>query len=158
MSRIHSEASAVMDARPAEVYALIADYRNGHPRMLPKEHFRDLVVEQGGVGADTVITFTTIAGGRQMHFRMRISEPELGRVIAENDTASDLVTTFTITPVDGGARTQVVIATDQETSKGLRGLIERLLVPSMLKGIYNKELKQLADVLSDKRGGSVSAD
>ncbi len=45
-------ASADMDAPPDRVYAIIADYHNGHPHILPKQ-FRNLTVEKGGVGAGT---------------------------------------------------------------------------------------------------------
>jgi hypothetical protein len=40
--------SAVIPARRECVYALIANYQDGHPRILPKQ-FSNLVVEQGGV-------------------------------------------------------------------------------------------------------------
>jgi hypothetical protein len=47
-------ASAHIAAAPAQVYAIIANYREGHPRILPKE-FSGLTVEQGGIGAGTII-------------------------------------------------------------------------------------------------------
>jgi len=49
-------ASASLPAPPERVYRLIADYRDCHPRILPK-HFSSLTVEKGGVGAGTVIRF-----------------------------------------------------------------------------------------------------
>jgi hypothetical protein len=54
MQTVHTEVSAVIDAPPAEVYAIFADYRNAHPQVLPKPYFGDLVVEKGGNGAGTV--------------------------------------------------------------------------------------------------------
>jgi hypothetical protein len=39
--------SAVIPARRERVYALIANYHDGHPRIVP-EQFSGLVVEQGG--------------------------------------------------------------------------------------------------------------
>ncbi|GAC1465481.1 MAG: hypothetical protein PVSMB2_32120 [Ktedonobacteraceae bacterium] len=51
MRQIHVKEVAVLDARPEDVYATIADYRNGHPHIIPKESLYDLQVEQGGYGA-----------------------------------------------------------------------------------------------------------
>ncbi len=52
MGQISVKAEAVLEAPSEEVYATIADYRQGHPNMLPKELY-DLQVEQGGYGAGT---------------------------------------------------------------------------------------------------------
>ena len=48
-------ASAVIHAPAADLYAIIADYERGHPRILPKPPFVSLAVEEGGIGAGTVI-------------------------------------------------------------------------------------------------------
>jgi hypothetical protein len=150
MATIHSEASAIINAKAETIYTIISDYRNEHAKMLPPEYFRDLVVEAGGKGEGTIITFTTHVGGQDQHFRMRITEPQPGRVLAENDTASSMVTTFTLTPLDDGNQTRVQIASDRDPGKGLRGIIEKMMVPQILTGIYEKQLRQLADVVSAK--------
>jgi len=49
-------ASAVVPARRERVYSLIANYRDGHPRIVPQQ-FSGMVGEQGGIGAGTVIRF-----------------------------------------------------------------------------------------------------
>src|SRR5436190_6741489 len=123
MSKIHSEATALIDARAEDIYAIISDYKNGHPLILPKEHFRDLVVEEGGKGEGTVIRFVTRAGGQDRRFHVRITEPAPGRVLEEHDLDSDLVTTFTVTPTGEGKQTRVQIATEQSPSKGLRRMV-----------------------------------
>src|SRR5829696_305134 len=102
MARIHAESSAIIDAPQAEVYALISDYREGHPRILPREHFSDLKVEEGGQGAGTVITFVAAVGGTKQTMRGRVAEPEPGRILTENYTTSSMVTSFTVDPVEGG--------------------------------------------------------
>jgi hypothetical protein len=53
------QVSASADVRaPAEkVYAILADYRHGHPQIVPRPPFGLLEVEQGGYGAGTVIRF-----------------------------------------------------------------------------------------------------
>ena len=72
-------ASAVIPARRERVYSLISNYKDGHPRILPKQ-FSSLVVEQGGVGAGTVIRFQMSLLGRKQTFRAAITEPEPGHL------------------------------------------------------------------------------
>ena len=76
MPRVSTERSAVIPARPEVVYGIIADYRNGHPNILPRRYFGELIVEQGGIGAGTVINFTTHVLGNTRHFKHTVSEPE----------------------------------------------------------------------------------
>ncbi len=92
---------------PAELaYRCIADYRTHHPRFLPPA-FSDFHVEQGGVGAGTVHSFQLTAGGRTRTYRMRVEEPEPGRVLTESDTGSSLVTTWTVTPEGRDCRVRI---------------------------------------------------
>ena len=125
-----------------EVYAILADYRTHHPHILPTGTFKSLVVEEGGTGAGTVFTAELSAFGRSQHFRMRVSEPEPGRVLAESDLASDLVTTFTVTPVDP-KRCTVTIATQWTPASGLAGWFEKVSTPPFLRRVYHEELAQL---------------
>ena len=55
MAQITLKAAAVLNARPEDIYATIADYQHGHPDILPKDRLYDLQVEQGGYGAGTII-------------------------------------------------------------------------------------------------------
>lgn len=146
MSRsTRASAAQVVDARPDVVYHILSDYRTHHPRILPKPAFQSLVVEKGGVGAGTVIKVGMKVGGRIHSFRMDVSEPQPGRVLAERDVDSGAVTTFTVTPQDGGARAHVEIATEWPRKRGLKGFIERIVNPMVVKPLYRKELAQLAD-------------
>src|SRR5215813_13655906 len=91
-------ASATIPARRERVYSLIANYRDGHPRILPKQ-FKNLVVEQGGIGAGTVIRFQMSVFGKLQTFRASITEPEPGRTLVETDLDTNgAVTTFTVNP------------------------------------------------------------
>lgn len=83
-----------------------ADYRAHHPRFLPPA-FSDFRVEQGGVGAGTVHSFKLTAGSRTRAYRMRVEEPEPGRVLTESNQLSSAVTTFTVTPEGPGCRVRV---------------------------------------------------
>src|ERR671931_638587 len=106
MAKINVSAERTIDAPAATVYGYIADMREHHPRFLPPA-FSDFEVEQGGVGAGTITRFKVSAGGRSREYRMEVSEPEPGRVLAESDTGSSLVTTFTVTPADGKSRVEI---------------------------------------------------
>jgi Polyketide cyclase / dehydrase and lipid transport len=145
MSRIHVEAEHVIDAPPERVYAILADYRQGHPSILP-ESFKDYAVEEGGQGAGTIIHYRLEAGGRNRQYRTRISEPEPGRLMLENDTTSSLVTSFRVTPESGGRQSRVRIATEWEGSGGIGGFFERTFAPGVLRRLYADELNRLASV------------
>lgn len=68
MAKHSVSASALISAPAQRVYDLIADYHNGHPRILPKPYFISLEVEQGGYGAGTVINFQMKLMGRIQPF------------------------------------------------------------------------------------------
>lgn len=130
-----------MIAVPAErVYRCLADYREHHPHILPPA-FSDFQVHEGGVGAGTVVSFRITTAGRSRDYRMRVSEPEAGRILTESDTASSLVTTFTVDPEGEGSR--VRIETVWQGAKGFGGLMERLFAPRVLRKLYADELDRL---------------
>ncbi len=139
-------ATAVVDAPPAVVYGIIADYRGGHPHILPPQYFTAIEVEEGGVGAGTIIRVTMRVLGSTQTFRAAVTEPEPGRVLVERDLASGTATTFTVEPVGGGARTRVTIATALGSRGGIAGWLEKVLTPSLLRPIYAKELEMLREV------------
>ena len=143
---------AIIPAAPAQVYATIADYHKGHPAILPKPWFRDLIVEQGGVGAGTVIRFTMRVLGTTHTLRAKITEPVPGRVLVEtNDTGS--VTTFTVTPVSGNAASEVEIMTEVPVRRGIAGALEGLVTKAVLRRIYPRELALLATLHATKGSG-----
>jgi hypothetical protein len=132
--------SAHVAAPPPVVYGLIADYRQGHPSILPPEYFENLVVEEGGQGAGTRIRFTMKAFGRREESRARVTEPEPGRVLVETVEGSGIVTTFTVDPAPGG--TLVTFDTTYPV-RGLGGWLQRLVVPGYLRKVYAAELRLL---------------
>lgn len=125
-----------------DVYTILADYRNHHPHILPPGTFKSLVVEEGGVGEGTVFAASLAAFGRTQQFRMRVTEPQPGRVLMESDLARDLVTTFTVTPT-GSGRCSVTIATQWEAASGLVGWVENRMTPPFLRRVYREELALL---------------
>jgi hypothetical protein len=131
-------------ADAARVYGVIADYRNGHPRILP-DRFTGLTVERGGYGAGTLITFGLRFAGRVQVARAEVTEPEPGRVLVETIVEGNpAVTTFTVRPASDGRACDVTIATEIPTRPGLRGAIERFLSRRLLQPLYEEELKKLA--------------
>src|SRR4029078_5751870 len=96
--------------------------------ILPEKNFSDLRVEEGGVGAGTVISFTTKAAGTETKYRMKVEEPEPGGVLVERDLVGDVVTTFTITPAEGG-KSLVKIETDYTARGGLQGCVGEVSSP-----------------------------
>jgi hypothetical protein len=141
MAEVTISVEAPIKASASSVYELIRDFREHHPRFLP-HNFTEYRIEQGGTGAGTVITFTITAMGRTRGYRMRIAEPEPGRVMTESDTMSSMVTTWTVTP-EGEDTSRVRIETRWEGATGVPGFFERLFAPRGLRRIYNDELRRL---------------
>jgi hypothetical protein len=139
---VRIESTARIPAPPSVVYALISDYRRGHPSILPPEYFEDLVVEEGGQGAGTRIRFTMKAFGSKQISRARITEPQPGRVLVETVEDRGIVTTFTVegSTTDGS---NVTLTTEYPT-KGVRGWLEAFVVPRYLRKVYAAELRLLA--------------
>lgn len=150
--KITASAERRIDAPASRVYTYIADFRQHHPNILPAA-FSDLVVEAGGFGAGTIHHFTLTAGGRSSTARVRVDEPEPGRVLTETqiDGEREMVTTFTVDPELRG-RSRVRIETTVEAS-GVRGLVEKLVAPSMLRRLYAEELS-LLDAYARERSRS----
>ena len=135
-------ASARVQAPARRVYELIADYRDGHTRIVPPKYFKSLHVEQGGFGAGTIIRVTMHILGADRTYRAQVTEPEPGRVVTETDLETGLATSFIVTP--NGNATDVTISTAIPHLPGFVAAIQRWLVKRVLPQIYREEL-QLID-------------
>jgi len=140
MATVRAMAQVQVGAPADRVYAILADYRQHHPRILPPA-FSDWQVEQGGVGAGTVVRFRVKAGGRSRLYRVRVDEPQPGRVLTETDLESSLVTTFTVVP--DGVASRVRIETVWQGAGGIGGFFERVFAPRVLRRLYADELTRL---------------
>ena len=147
MSQLHASAERIVPAPAAAVYALLADYRDGHPRILPPT-FSDLTVLRGGTGAGTVIRFGLKFAGRRQVVEARVEEPEPGRVLSEAYPDKSAVTRFTVDPV--GNQSLVRIETSWEPSRGLTGVIERFIAPRLFRTLYAEELDLIERWASDQ--------
>jgi hypothetical protein len=136
--------SANIGAPAEKVYAILADYREGHPRILPRPPFLILEVEQGGYGEGTVVRCSMRLMGRTRTFRTAISEPEPGRILVETDLSSGFVTTFLVDPCEQGKHCRVTISTELKTRNGLLGKLEGTLTTRFLRPTYVRELDSLA--------------
>jgi hypothetical protein len=153
MHIVHIRASSTL-AVPAHVaFGILADYRHGHPHILPRPHFGALTVEAGGTGAGTIFRVETRQIGGMKTFRMRVSEPQPGRVLMESDVDSDLTSVFTVDPVDGGCR--VTIET-RWTRGGVKGLLERVLLPRLARPIYLREIANLEALARQRMAGDTA--
>ena len=150
MNQYEVSVSRVIDAPPAAVFAVFADYHQGHAAVLPKPYFTEMTVEKGGTGAGTEITVHMNVMGAKVTYHMVVTEPEPGRVLQEEDKAAGVLTTFTMDPVNDGQATNVTLYTQAKTAPGLKGFIEKLITPPISRKIYNEELDLLAAYL--KRG------
>jgi hypothetical protein len=145
-------ASALIPAPAHQVYAIIADYHDGHPHILPKPYFVSLVVEQGGVGAGTVIRFQMRLLGQIRTFCAAITEPEPGQMLVETDVQTGAITSFAVEPRDDAQHTAVTITTTTTVREGLLGRLEAWLATRLLRPIYVQELAQLANVAVQRYG------
>lgn len=142
-------ASARVDAPAEVVYNIIADYRKGHPQILPKKYFEWLEVERGGRGEGTVIRFQMRVLGQTRVLRAAVTEPEPGRVLVESDTGGDgPVTTFTVEPEESGSR--VTFSTVMTSAGGPLGALERFALRHVLRRVYAAELAQLGRVAAER--------
>ncbi|MGQ0649634.1 MAG: SRPBCC family protein [Gemmatimonadaceae bacterium] len=149
MSRIFVWRRAIIPASPLTVYDILSDYRGGHQAILPREHFSHVTVERGGFGAGTLVRFQMRVLGATSTHRVMLAEPQPGRMLTETDLDAGAVTTFTILPKAGGRATELTIATEWE-SRGLRGWLEQLLAPPVLRRIYAAEMRNLTDLVSTR--------
>lgn len=143
-------ASADITSPAGAAYGIIADYRHGHPHILPGQYFTSLEVEQGGMGEGTILRFGMRAFGKTQDFRASVTEPQPGRVLVESVTEGGgaAVTTFTVEPTAQGRHCRVTISTKLRARRGLSGLAERLLTRAFLRRVYARELRLLAGFLS----------
>jgi len=150
-------ATARLQAPPRRVYDTIANYHSGHPRIVPKQ-FSNLKVEQGGIGAGTIITFDVTVLGRKTAFRAEVTEPEPGRVLVErNVSGSDSVTTFIVDAGAHAGEAVVTINTEMTDRGGLAGAIEKFITRRVLRPMYAEELRRLEDAAADRRETAASA-
>lgn len=145
MSNYKFSVSKLIHASPKIVYSIIADYKENHPKILPKPPFVSLVVEQGGFGAGTVAKVQMKVMGKIQSFRTVVSEPDPGRVLVEtNDTG--YITIFTIQSHDDAKKSFVTFKTEIPDDSTIMKKLEFRLSKLLLIPVYKKELENLAEI------------
>ncbi len=139
--RVHVGAERTIDAPPDRVMAILSDYREGRPRLLPP-NFLDYQVESGGQGSGTVVTYRLQAGRRERGYRMEVEQMGSDELV-ERDSTSSFVTRWTVRPA-GTSGSMVTVSTDWKGTGGVRGFFERTFAPMGLRRIYREMLDRLA--------------
>jgi hypothetical protein len=124
-------------------YAVIADYADGHPQIVPPKVFRNLIVESGGVGEGTTIRFDMRVLGIVRHVRAIVAEPSPGRVLTEQDIETGTLTTFLVKATHEGRTCDVTITTDLKLPGGPLAGFQAKLVIWFLRRVYTEELGRL---------------
>lgn len=135
----HVSATADIDASSGDVYRLLADYRDAHPRILPPAFFRGLRVVKGGFGDGTLITVDLMLFGRTRREWALVTEPEPGRTLVETYPEIGVVTTFTIVSL-GSDRSRLTIDSTLPRRTGPLGWLTLWLVRHVLRRAYAAEL------------------
>jgi hypothetical protein len=144
MGHARAHAERLIDASPAAVYEVLADYRVHHPRIMPGSLFSDLHVEEGGVGGGTIFHITLRVLGRRQKLHMEVAEPDPGRVLTETNLDTGVVTEFRVAPGGGASRTHAQISSDWEVDGGPRRLVDRWIAPLLMRRIFAQQLRKLS--------------
>jgi hypothetical protein len=145
MSQVVATAERVVRAPAEQVRTALADYTGTRPRLLP-EQFSDYRVESGGVGAGTRVHWRFAATSKRVREQVvEVTQPADGTLV-ETDTASSMVTTWTVHPADEGTTT-VRVRTVWNGAGGIGGFFERTFGPRGLRRVYLTMLERLEQEL-----------
>jgi Polyketide cyclase / dehydrase and lipid transport len=141
MSQVVATAERVVRAPAEQVRAALADYADTRPRLLP-EQFSDYRVESGGVGAGTRVHWRFAATSKRVREQLvEVTQPAEGTLV-ETDTASSMVTVWTVRSADAGTST-VTVRTTWNGAGGIGGFFERTFAPKGLRRVYLGMLERL---------------
>ena len=145
MSQVVATAERVVRAPAEQVRTALADYAGTRPRLLP-EQFSDYRVESGGVGAGTRVHWRFAATSKRVREQLvEVTQPAEDTLV-ETDTASSMVTTWTVHPADVGTTT-VRVRTIWNGAGGIGGFFERTFAPRGLRRVYLGMLERLEQEL-----------
>lgn len=65
------------------------------------------------------------------------------------------IAALSVAPLEQGKKSHIEISTTMNTSPGLKGFVERIVVPIVNSPVYRKELK-LLEAVAQKRGNPVT--
>ncbi len=141
MSQVVATAERVVHAPAERVRSALADYVDTRPRLLP-EQFSDYRVEAGGRGAGTRVHWRFAATSKRVREQfVEVTQPAEGTLV-ETDTASSMVTVWTVRPADAGT-SMVGVHTTWNGAGGIGGFFERTFAPKGLRRVYLGMLQRL---------------
>ena len=141
MSQVVATAERVVSAPPERVRSALADYADIRPRILP-EQFSDYRVQSGGTGAGTQVHWRFAATSKRVREQVvEVTQPAEDTLV-ETDTASSMVTVWTVRPADG-ATSAVSVTTTWNGAGGIGGFFERTFAPKGLRRVYLRMLERL---------------
>ncbi|MFP5372855.1 MAG: SRPBCC family protein [Actinomycetes bacterium] len=141
MSQVVATAERVVHAPADTVRSALADYAGTRPRLLP-EQFSDYRVESGGQGAGTRVHWRFAATSKRVREQaVEVTELQPGTLV-ETDTASSMVTTWTVQPADAGT-SSVAVRTVWNGAGGIGGFFERTFAPKSLRRVYLGMIERL---------------
>ncbi|GGP95267.1 hypothetical protein BKA00_003823 [Actinomadura coerulea] len=144
MGQVVVNAESTLQASPDQVLGALSDYTGVRSRMLT-EHFSEYEVREGGQGEGTVVHWKLAATKKRVRDCLFTVSAPAGDRLVERDANSSMVTTWTVTPADGGAR--VHVTTTWDGAGGVGGFFERTFAPKGLQRIYDAQLAKLGSVL-----------
>ncbi|MEU9868790.1 SRPBCC family protein [Actinomadura sp. NPDC048021] len=144
MGQVVVDAESTLQASPDQVLGALSDYTGVRSRMLT-EHFSEYEVREGGQGEGTVVHWKLAATSKRVRDCLFTVSAPAGDRLVERDANSSMVTTWTVTPADGGAR--VHVTTTWDGAGGIGGFFERTFAPKGLQRIYDAQLAKLASAL-----------
>ncbi len=146
MGQVVATAERTLKATPERVLEALGDYTGVRSRTLT-EHFSEYEVREGGQGEGTVVHWKLAATSKRVRDCLfTVSAPAPGTLV-ERDANSSMVTTWTVSPADEGARVQV--KTTWDGAGGVGGFFERTFAPKGLRAIYEAQLAKLATELTE---------
>jgi len=155
------EASRRIDAPAETAYAIIANYHEHHPKILPPQ-FGAFEVLEGGIGEGTVIRFSMTIKGRKNFGTMHVSEPEPGRLLVESNPESGLVTESSVAPLSGST-CEVTFKTYGRRIRQVHRFMGRFVEGSLarvyrsvLRPIYQDELQRLDQYAQELSTGNIN--
>ncbi|MFD0687895.1 SRPBCC family protein [Actinomadura fibrosa] len=140
MGQVVATAEKTLKASPERVLAALGDYTGVRSRILT-EHYSEYEVREGGQGAGTVVHWKLAATSKRVRDCLITATAPGADTIVERDANSSMVTTWTVSPADGGARVQVT--TTWDGASGVGGFFERTFAPKGLRRIYDEQLAKL---------------
>jgi len=140
---IEVQVAATISAPLAVVYGVIADYREGHQRILPRPPFEVMTVRAGGYGAGTELETRLRVMGQVYVYEQQVTEPDPGHVLRETDVNTGEFSEFRLEA--NGSQTQVTIYATFADPGGWRGQLKRWFHPMIVRGMFRRELANLAD-------------